>query len=241
MTINERMLTPVHNEHTNPVLEFRDGQALLRMVNDNGCVHERLISWNAVREACAGLPVDSGWLAPEVCRWGSGANGDWAIAFIPPSAHDIEVTVERASAPEEVERINTPLPGMIIFGIGVKYFVWAVKTEKLEPHHEVYRAPLPNVMADASVCWGLHKPPRASARTLLEAWRLFMTSTFNNHAAPGKSKRNKEDVREVLKELARAGDVARYPVDDLVRQVEGTGVTLDKAIKRFFETQVMPS
>lgn len=238
--INEALLSPVQDAQTNPALEFRDGQALLRMPTQGGTTVERFISMEALREAATGIPVDSGWLGPEIVRWGTGRLGDWAVAFIPPGRHQIELTSGVPGESETVERITAPLPGMVIFGIARKYFVFAQKSDKCEPHQEVYRAPLPNVIQDASVCWGLLQPPQASPRTILKAWELFITSTFNNHAASGKSKRNREDGREVLRELAGAGDDARYPVEDLVRQVEHTGVTLDKVIRVFFETGEMP-
>lgn len=234
--MSKNLLTPIHNAQVNPVLEFRDGQCLFRMVNLEGGTHERLISFAAVREACTGIPVDSGWLAPEICRWGTGRNGDWAIASIPPGVHELELMVGTPGK-ETLERIRVPLPGIVFFGIAVKYWVFASKTGTLHPEHTIFRAPLPNVMQDASVCWGLHKPPLASARTILQAWRLFISSTFNHHAANGKSKKNREDVREVLRELAADG--TEYPVDDLVRYDE-KGSTLDHLIRAFMQSGEMP-
>ena len=239
MALNEQMLTPVQGAHTNPTLEFRDGQLLLRMLQQNGAVHERLISYESAREAFTNVPVDSGWLAPEVARWGTGRNGDWAVIFVPPGRHTIEITSGVPGPDETTERVTTLLPGMVMFGIAVKYWVWAVRTDRLDPYQEIYRAPLPNVMADAEVCWGLLKAPRCSARTILKAWEMFLTSTFNNHAASGKSKRNREDVRETLRGLAAEGEVARYPGEDLARQTE-QGVSLDRALRVFFETGAMP-
>ena len=229
--LNENMLSPVQDAHTNPMLIFRNGQCVFRMATLSGPVMERLVSWEAVRAAATNIPIDSGWLAPEIARWGTGGKGEWAVAFIPPGRHELELTAGTPGVSETTERVTAPLPGMVMFGMVNKFFVWAVKTETLNPHHEVYRAPLPNVMADASVCWGLLKPPTASARSLLGAWKLFISSTFNNHAANGKSKRQREDVRVLLKELAAQGEAAKYPVEDLVRQVGQTGLTLDHAIR----------
>jgi hypothetical protein len=136
--------------------------------------------------------------------------------------------------------MTAPLPGLVFFGISNQYFTWAVKTEKLLPFHEIYRCPLPNVMEDASICWGLLKPPQAKASTIFDAFKLFMTSTFNNHMASGKSKRSQDDVRIVLKDMSRAPEPAHYPVADLKRQVDVTGVTLDQAIRHYFEHGGMP-
>lgn len=238
--LNENMLSPVQDANTNPMLIFRNGQCVFRMATLSGPVIERLVSWEAVREAATNIPIDSGWLAPEIVRCGTGGKGDWAVAFIPPGRHSLELTSGTPGESETADKVTAPLPGMVMFGIANKYFVWAVKTETLNPHMEVYRCPLPNVMQDAGVCWGLLKPPTASARSILSAWKLFIGSTFNNHAANGKSKRKRDDVRELIKELATAGDEARYPVDDLIRQVEHTGLTLDHAVRAFMEVGEMP-
>jgi hypothetical protein len=253
--MNESMLAPVMNKDTNPTLEFRDGQCLFKMVSLAGTVIERFVSWESVREAALNIPVDSGWLAPEVVRWGNGRHGEWAVAFIPPGRHLLELEMGTPGESEQIERVTAPLPGMVMFCVALKYFVWAVKTEQLNPYHEIYRAPLPNVMQDASVCWGPLKPPQAGPKTILKGWELFIRSTFNNHAANGKSKAQPEDVRKLLKGLAGGcgyhcdepvGHVDHkepaesYPVEDLVRQVERTGVTLDAAIREFWVDGEMP-
>lgn len=236
--MNEEMMMPVQNAHTNPTIEFRNGQALFKMKSLGGTDIERLVSFEAIREAATNIPVDSGWIGPEIVRWGNGSRGEWLVAFFPPGRYELELTEGTPGPEEKLVRIAAPLPGMVIFGAAVKYWIWAVKTERFEPHHEIYRCPLPNVMQDASVCWGMLKPPQASPRSMLKTWEIFHKSTFNNHAASGKSKRCREDVRELLKELASVE--AGYPVDDLVRQVEGEGTTLDKAIREFWGTGLMP-
>lgn len=245
--MEEKFLIPVQDAHNNPALEFREGQCLLRSTTLGGTITERFISWETVREAALKIPIDSGWLTAEIVRWGTGAKGEWVIAFIPPGRHKLEIEFGTPGVDEAVEYVTAPLPGMVFFGHCNKYFVWAQKFGHCEPHHELYRCPLPNVMIDGSICWGLLKPPNASPRTILKAWELFIKSTFNAHAAPGKSKAQKEDVRLLLKELAGQGGEGFgvtmepvYPLDDLVRQVPRTGVTLDQAIRGWFEQGAMP-
>src|ERR1051325_5970561 len=251
VTESLRMLVQSANE--NPRLEFRDGQFLFVTTNLEGGMIERFISNAAAREAFSGIPVDSGWLRPELVRWGDGRHGEWAIAFIPPGVHELEITNE-AEGSSPLERLHVPLPGLVWFGLGTQYYLWAVKTPQLEPYHEIYRAPLPNVYVDGKICWGLVRPPRATARTLFDAWDLFIKSTFNNHLASGKSKRDREDFRTVLRgvneicfpptmeriEPDKMRGIYEYVVNGLVRQTEGTGVTLDKAIRQFFETGTIP-
>ena len=243
-----RLLAPLQEANNNPRLEFRDGQFLFSSTNLEGGLVERFISDAAVREAFAGVAVDSGWLRPQVARWGDGRKGEWAIAFFPPGVHELEITREAIVAEPPlgtVERLQVPLPGLVWLGIGTQYFIWAVKSPKLEPSHEIYRCPLPNVYVDGKVCWGLVRPPLCTARTIFDAWDLFIRSTFNNHLASGKSKRERDDVRVVLRTLAErpqeAVSMTKYPVEDLVRQVDQRGVTLDVAIKVFFETGEIPT
>lgn len=248
--INEQLLAPIQNAKTNPTLEFLDGQARLKMKTLGGTTIERLISYEQIRAAALNIPIDSGWLGPEIVRWGNARGGEWTIAFIPPGRYELELTEGTPGPDEKLVRVTAPLPGMVMFGFSVKYFIWAVKTERCEPYQELYRCPLPNVMQDASICWGLLKPPQASPRSMMRAHEVFIRSTFNNHAASGKSKSKRDDVRDQLKALAvvhgqfdasaNAWGEPWYPVEDLVRQVEGEGVTLDKAIRGFFESGEMP-
>lgn len=245
----EKLLTPIQDANTNPYLEFRDGQHLFVMRNQEGALVERFISNAAVREAFSGIPIDSGWIRPEIARWGDGRHGEWAIAFMPPAVYELEITNESPEG-SALERLHVPLPGLVWLGLSQQYYVWAVKSEKLEPYHDIFRAPLPNVYADGKICWGMVRPPNATARTLFDAWELFIKSTFNNHLASGKSKRERDDVRIVLRDVAQkylhpgASEFEpkfRYPKDDLVRQVDHVGITLDAAIRQFFESGEMPS
>lgn len=238
--MNTNLLSPIQNADENPRLEFRDGQAMLRMTSTAGTNIERLVSMAAVREAALGIPVDSGWIDPEIVRWGDGRRGEWAVMFVPARLHNLELTTG-APPDEVVERINAPLPAFAFMGIACKYFVWALKTEEFRPYNEIYRAPLPNVYGAnveagsevhlaGEICWGYLRPPNASPRNMKRAWDLFIGSTFNNHAANGKSKTHPEDVRDLLKELA--GETASYPVDDLMRFDQG--ITLDQMVRLIF-------
>jgi PRTRC genetic system protein B len=237
--MNDELLTPAQDAKTNPTLEFRDGQCLLSMNTLAGTKIEHFVSWEAVREAATGIPIDTGWLTTEIVRCGKGGKGEWCVAFIPPGRHKLELTYGTPGTDEKIEYVTAPLPGLVFFGMDNHYFVWAQKTARCEPQHELFRCPLPNVMIDASVCWGLLKPPNASPRTMLKAWELFITSTFNNHSASSKSKSHKEDVRELLKDLSH-DENSIYPVADLQRQVAQTGVTLDRAVRHWFELGAMP-
>lgn len=238
MSRNEnRLLAPVYGVNTNPRLEFMDGQFLFSSTNLEGGKVERLISSAAAREAFTGIPIDSGWLRPEIVRWGNGKLGEWCVAFLPPGLHELELTQEGAES-ANVIRITTPLPGLVFFGLSNQYYIWAVKTDTLKPSHEIYRCPLPNVEETGLICWGPFKPPRISSTAIFEAFELFIKSTFNNHRANGKSKRCRDDVRVVLREQAASPRPCSYPVQDLMRQ-EQDGITLDSIIRRYFESGCM--
>lgn len=242
--MNEALMTPLQNGHTNPTIEIADGQFLFRRVTEGGTYMEQLRSPAAVREAFTGIPVDTGWLAPNlhaggIVRWGVLRGVEWAVMYLPPSVHAIELTEHDGTPEETVSRIDAPLPGIAWCGFGTQYFAFAMSTPHLDPGRELYRAPLPNVMQDGSVCWGMSKPPLSGAKGIAEAWSLFAyKTTFNNHVVHAKSKREPEDCRRLLRALAESGEA--YPADDLRRQDAEAGATLNKAIDGFFETGRMP-
>lgn len=232
-------MRPIQDARTFPTLEFHDGQPKFKMVTEAGTNVERLISWAAVREAATAIAIDSGWLSPAIVRWGTGAGGDWCVTFNPPARYKLELTHGEPGPDEQIERIIAPLPGLVMFGMAMKYWVWAVREPQLDPRRELFRCPTPNVMADGSICWGALKPPQANAGSMARTLELFFGSTFNFHAANAKSRRFNEDVRLLLKELSLQDDSV-YPVDDLIRQVEH-GVTLDTAVRHLFGTGEFPS
>lgn len=242
--MNTDMLAPRQDAHERPsiVIDLGDGQIEYRHRNLAGCAVPKLISEQTLREIATGIPFDSGWLTPNlaaggVVRCGSVRGDDWVCMFFPPGAHRLEVTAGTPGVDETFERLLVPLPGLAFFGVGVRYWVWAVKADVLQPHHTVFRCPLPNVYQDGSVCWGSLKPPLASPRSVFRAWEMFAGSTFNNHLAGGKSSAHRDDVRDQLR--AVAAGAGGYPVEDLLRQTED-GASLDKLLRLFFETGEMP-
>lgn len=238
MDESPRLLVPQQNANTCPSIQFYDGQFVFTMTTLAGTKIEALRSEAAVREAFTGIPVDSGWInfdvtCRAVVRWGDGSRGEWAVLYVPAGSHQIELTTDAAATAAGVERISAPLPALIFFGAGTKYWLWALRCDRFDPYYELMRAPLPNVFQDGEVCWGPHRPPAATGRAIVQAWKLFISTTFSNHAASGKSKKSEEDVRTVLREAAAGGADARYPTADLVRFWESGGMTIDKVIKAF--------
>jgi hypothetical protein len=227
--VNEKMLNTIQTATVNPTIEFRNGQALLRAVSESGATLERFISMEAVRGAATRIPIDSGWLAPEIVRWGTGGKGEWVIAFVPPQRHTIEVTNGIPGKNEVFDRLTVPLPGIVVFGSIFRYTIWSLKTDVCDPQAVLYRVPLPNVYQDGLICWGTIKPPAASSRTIMQVWTLFISSTFNNHMTNGKSKSKGDDVRELLRQLSSSNE-ERFPNEDLIR-LTPQDVSLDKALR----------
>lgn len=239
--MSEAMTTLVQDGLTNPTIVIADGQYLVRLTNQQGCIQEKFVAPEAVAEACANISIDTGWLPPEIRRAGRHKGVEWALGFIQPRRYSLEVSREGADGQQShVDRISVPLPGLVCFGLKVDYYIWATKTDHLDPYLEIYRAPLPNLYQDGRICWGDLQPPRSSPASLIQAFNLFMSTTFNNHLAKGRSKREGQDVRVMLRELAGLDTGAVYPVADLMRQVRDTGVTLDQALRAFFEAGEMP-
>ncbi len=168
-----------------------------------------------VRRAMNNIPVDTGWLAPRVRRWGMSARGVFVVAYIPPQIHNLRLnnTWEGRFGTKRIIRLRCPLPGFVFAGRGTDYRVWAL-AEDFSPSAVVHCPPLPNTYGSGDICWGSNEPPACTPETILEAWKIFITSPFNDHLLGGQS-RSQKDVREVLLALAEA-EASAYPVKDLV-------------------------
>ena len=181
---------------------FFQGEQLLFCQRDSG-EWLKPIATQTLRAALSGVAVDSGWLPPGVLRCGESAAGPWAVLWIPPARHRLQL------APD----VEAPLPAFVFGGVGRRYAVWAVGEREFAPTLPAYHAPLPNVHPDGTVCWGQNRPPEAKPQKLPAVWRLFVESPFNGDLCRGKSQACPDDVRE---QLHRLGKVNVYPLDDLV-------------------------
>jgi hypothetical protein len=217
-----------------PSLPF-DAQAALLFVEGGLMLHYRTASkgvavkplaLEAVRAAFSRLPVDSGWLPPEVQRCGLTEHGPFAIAAFPAGRYRLQLLLPEK---KQARRIELPLPPMVMMGRDREYMAWAL-LDVFGPEARLAHAPLPNVHggfgAGLAICWGANTPPTATPAGIVEAWRLFVRTPFNDHLVAGKSRAHSEDVRLALV-AATASEY--YPLDDLVP----LGMTLSQAIKRF--------
>ena len=173
------------------------------------------VSESLLRQAFGSESIDSGWLPPQVCRWGTRPDGDWVVSFRPSQCYDLRIV----GLGEHVsERMMVRLPGLIFCGIGQAYYIWATKGRTFSPTAPIFQAPLPNVYGDGRVCFGENTPPVVTARagaTIEEAWHLFISSPFNADLSNSKSRAQPDDVRY---QLIQASQHKRhsYPLSDLV-------------------------
>lgn len=185
----------------------------------------------AQTESPFGIRVDSGWLIPNILRWGIGVNGEWVAWYAAPAVRELTFETDAQFVPAAVSdnapadriTVRVPVPGLVFLGYAAAYFVWAV-TRQPKADTPTFHAPLPNVDATGHICFGSNDVPPAASRTIAAAWELFLRAPFNSHQANGKSRRQPEDVRAQLFDLARR-QRRRYPTGDLV----ATNRTLDQA------------
>jgi hypothetical protein len=198
-------------------------------------------------------PVDSGWLQDGVFKWGSGNAGEYLARYIPAGMHDISIKYGVGN----FLSLRVPLPPLVFFAWGRKYFLWAVKDDAhmFSGNSIVCHAPLPNINNDGLVCMGDNQLPETRSESLKQIWRLLIElSPFNDHWANGKSLAYPNDIRSMLMKLdQKRGEHDRrnqrhwqedemmlaeqttsiYPLDDLMPIESGryrSGITVNQML-----------
>lgn len=118
--------------------------------------------------------------------------------------------------------LRVPMPGLLMFRTTGKnttgYLVFAVKDRPVTGDEPLFAAPLPNMYAHGSICWGtVIRVSEAAMKgtTLDEDWTSLLGSPFNDHGVDQKSKAFPKDIRKQL--IAIETRKARtYPVKDLL-------------------------
>lgn len=198
----------------------RDATASLHVLYDqflfewgpNDARRQMWVSPQAVEEAFSGAGFDTGWIAPGVLRWGRGLSGEWVVAYRPPELCQITLVGDRMpSGP-----VRVPLPGLVLFGLGTAWHVWAVKSRgRFDPRAKAYTVPTPNVGAGGAICFGENTPPVATAASVPAAWSAFLETPFNDHDVVGRCKSEPDDVRALLLSLARSR-AKTFPGEELL-------------------------
>lgn len=116
------------------------------------------------------------------------------------------------------EPLRVPLPSLVMIRTMVgdqapTTRVFAVKTRPASLDVPLFHTPLPNVFGSGAVCWGT--VPRADGTDLSEEWGRLLGSPFGSHAVTDKSKRQPDDIRHLLLDLAQRS-VKTYPKRDLI-------------------------
>jgi PRTRC genetic system protein B len=204
-------LSPMVNDETAALLFICGDQYLFRHRAKNGAVVFKFVSPAAVRAAFAEETIDTDWLPRDARRWGIGKRGECIVITFPLQKHRLLFADENG----KTMSLEIPMPALAFFGYGQRYYLWAFKDNELGSETMLFAAPLPNLDANGAICFGGNVVPKASAKSIQEAWRLFLASPFTNHSANGKSREYPNDVRTQLMRLAEKRR-RRYPLDDLV-------------------------
>jgi PRTRC genetic system protein B len=233
--MNLANLPPMSADETAALLFICGDQYLFRYRKKDGSLAYKFVSSASVRAAFAAEMIDTNWLPSNVRRWGMGKRGEWIVIAYPAQRH--RFTFEQAGAEARTLTLDVPMPPLAFFGYGQRYYLWAFKDAELKGDSNLFAAPLPNIDANGAICFGSNVVPKASAQTIAEAWRIFLTSPFTNHSVNGKSRKYPDDVRKQLMRLVgepalsnpeqkpalsssqgrRAkGRHRRYPIEDLV-------------------------
>ena len=191
-------------------LLFLPGQYLL-VTRVSEAVTYKFLPPFAVTSAFSNEPIDSGWLPANTMRWGRSERGEWIMQFYPPRRYDIVLTNNSSKSIS----LNVPMPAFVFLGYGTDYWLWAIPCKQFDPQSQLCHAPLPNVMASGAICFGDSSPPPCSPQGIGEAWKLFWSSPFSDHAVSYKSKSCPNDVREHLRKLHER-KTKQYPTQDLV-------------------------
>lgn len=207
--IFERGAPPI--DDTQAILVLSAGQYQLIYRRDGG-VYEKFLTPAAVAAAFSGRPHDSGWLPPNVVRVGEGSHGPFIVYWVPPGTHRFPLIPPQR---QTVEWITAPLPGLVLAGVGTRYWLWAVRGRTFDPQAPAFYPPVPNIYHGQGICFGSNQVPAAGPATVKQIWELFCTSPFNTSEVADRSQAEPRDVRYQLLRLAAAAETV-YPLGDLV-------------------------
>ena len=221
-------LSPMSADETAALLFICGDQYLFRYRTKEGSIAYKFVSSAAVRAAFAEETIDTNWLPINVRRWGIGKRGEWIIITYPPQKHRFSFV--SADDERKAMTLEVPMPALAFFGYDQRYSVWAFKDAELKGDTNLFAAPLPNVDSNGTICFGSNLVPKASAKSIEDAWRIFLASPFTNHSVNGKSRKYPDDVRKQLTQLAEHRR-RRYPIDDLVSLNRTANMVIDWTLR----------
>jgi hypothetical protein len=187
---------------------LKDGQ-LVFCSRENGVHTAKFLKPEDVKRCFYSVVSDSGWLPPDLVRWGHSNGKEWVVLFKPAQLYNLSLS--RSHLPQQAIRV--PLPSVVALAFNHTLYVWAVKTTTFKPNAQVFYMPLPNVANSGLVCFGANTPPPTSIQTANSLWETWINGAFTGEACSGKSKLYEEDVRLQLQSLEGK---TKYPKPDLV-------------------------
>jgi len=208
--MQEVLRPPPHSLETAvaELIFLRDGQ-LVFCSREHGVHTAKFLDPEDVKRAFFPIVSDSGWLPPDLVRWGHGNGKEWAVLFKPAQIYQLTL-----SAPQQGQQvIKVPLPSAVLLLFDHSMWVWAVKTPIFQPGAPAFYMPLPNVSQSGLVCFGANKHPPASLQTANSIWETWSSGAFTGESCTNKSKLYPDDVRIQLRALQGH---TKYPKRDLV-------------------------
>ena len=206
------------------VLTFYSYGIMLRKQTESGYAEYPVDAAQIAQALSAKIHFDTGLMSDDVLLVQREGLRELVISYRKPQKTGI--WLEGSSEP-----LRVPLPGLVLIrthtGSSPSYKLFAVKKRPETLDIPLFHAPLPNVFGSGGICWGnvaLHVEQGAS---LAEDWKLLLGSAFGSHSVSGKSKRHKQDVREMLLYLANEKK-RTYPKRDLVAADKTLGQMLEK-------------
>ncbi len=177
------------------------------------------VSANDVAGAFNKFSASTGILPADVLFWQSRGGRDRLAIWLPPMVRALTFAQGRRDV-----TLRVPLPGFVLVGAGVKYFIFAATARPTKPTDQLYHAPLPNVhIPSGLICAGNVQFPKARAETLPQAATLFFESQFNSDLSSGKIKSqigvDEEDEEEYDDEMPGR----RFQDDDILNLVRERG------------------
>lgn len=189
---------------------------------DDGVRYDEPIRAADLTWACGDVEYRTGLLPAGVLASGWAAGFPFYVMYIAAQRWTLPAVRNKQQAHRQVEHFATyelPLPPLIWTGWKTNYRVYATRdtTWPETPDSQLFHAPLPNVYATGSICWGSETDarPLASPATMGGTLRLLMNDTwFSDHSANARSQRFRENIIDMWDAVIAHG-LAAYPLDDL--------------------------
>ncbi len=148
---------------------------------------------------------DSGWLETNVIRFALEKKTQKILSCLPAARRRIFITDPRPpcgregkGAGDSILELEVPLPGLVLIGLGQKYYLWATLDETISQKSKICAAPFPNLDSSGEICFGANQKPECRLDTIESVWRLILDSPFNADRAADRCRTHPDDARKLL-------------------------------------------